>query len=679
MRRSVSIRRSLLVNVVVVIVLLSAATLGITVLGARYVVKTLSASLITRSTEQTKGRLAHFFDPVVGNLLVVRSWGDQGLLDLDHPERINTLLVPILQQYPQVSSAMVSDSRGREHLILRVGDTWTCRQTRRDEWGDRTRWLEWTEDRAEPVESWREIDYDPRRRPWFIEALVRARRAGPAAAHDPRLLVHWTDPYTFFTTKDPGITASVVLDGPQDGNDRVIAFDVLLNDITTFTLGLRPSANGLAFVMTYDGKVIGLPRDERFENIDARQAAMLRPAGEFEVPVVRDGAAAYFQQAVEHRPAFRFESEGRAWWAGARPFELGSDRLLLMAVGIPENDLLGGFTQLRLGVIGVTLAVLAGAVWRLVVLSRRFSRPIEGLVRQSERISRGDLEPGDPIDSTFTEVRHLSDAHEKMRLGLRTLMKLERDLQIARQIQEGTFPHRLPEMVGFQLDAWSQPADETGGDTYDVVGYQSAAGGNPIVLTVEHAERAILLLADATGHGIGPAISVTQVRAMLRMAVRAGEDLPRIARHLNEQLCADLPEGRFITAWLGELDPASGTLTSFSAGQGPIIRYLAASDECEALAADDLPLGVVEQMDAEMGEPFRMSRGDIVAVISDGIFEAADPSGVLFGDDRVMEIIRTHSGDSPRAIIETLRASVEQYTQGAPAADDQTGIVIKCV
>ena len=100
--------------------------------------------------------------------------------------------------------------------------------------------------------------------------------------------------------------------------------------------------------------------------------------------------------------------------------------------------------------------------------------------------------------------------------------KLQRDLQLARQIQQSTVPTLLPRLAGFGLAAWSEPAEETGGDAFDVIGFRTghATAGD------DEADRALLLLADATGHGIGPALAVTQLRAMLRMAARLGADLP---------------------------------------------------------------------------------------------------------------------------------------------------------
>jgi serine phosphatase RsbU (regulator of sigma subunit) len=414
--------------------------------------------------------------------------------------------------------------------------------------------------------------------------------------------------------------------------------------------------------MTEQGQVIGLPRDEQFADPVARRSAILREASELGVQMVQDGTRAYMELHVDDREAYRFVSDGRNWWAGAAPFTLGPNRSLLMAVAVPADDLLEQVERLRWTIIAVTVLVLAGALWRAAVLAHRYSEPIEALVRQSDRISRGDLEPGPAITSRVREVRRLARAQERMRLGLRSLVKLERDLQLARQIQERTFPDAIPKLRGFRIDAWSEPAEETGGDTYDVV---------------QRGDRVVLLLADATGHGIGPAISVTQVRSMLRMAVQLGADLATIVRDLNKQLCADLPDGRFITAWLGEIDTAAGTLTSFSAGQAPIVRYDAAGGTCEALPADAVPLGVVVDLPVEIAGRLELAVGDIVAVISDGIYEALNDTGKQFGVDRVTRIIVDHHDETPAEIIAALREAVDLFTGEVAANDDRTGIVIK--
>ena len=652
MGRPVSIRRSLLISIVAMIGLLSTAIIVVAAIGARRAVARLSSAIIVQTTERIEERLHRFFDPLDGGLQIAGAWGAEGLLDLDRPERLRTLLAPYMHRYGQISSIVVADGRGSEFLLLRVGPRWTIREMNPDTWGRRARFTEWTESRPEPIVTWRELDYDPRTRPWYRGVIGSRRRT-----------VHWTEPYTFYTAQEPGITAAVAYDLDEaDSVEHVVAFDVKLSEISDFTYSLRPSPGGAVFVMTDQGQVIGLPRDEQFADPVARRNAILGDADELGVQMVQDATRAYMELQIDDREAYQFVSDGRSWWAGAAPFKLGPDRLLLMVVAVPASDLLAQVERSRLVIVAITVLVLGGALWRAAVLARRYSKPIEALVRQSDRISRGDLEPGPVIVSRVREIRRLARAQERMRLGLRSLLKLERDLQLARQIQERTFPDVIPELRGFRIDAWSEPAEETGGDTYDVV---------------ERGDRVVLLLADATGHGIGPAISVTQVRAMLRMAVQLGADLATIVRDLNKQLYADLPDGRFITAWLAEIDTVAGTLASFSAGQAPIVRYDAAAGRCIVRPADTVPLGVVPDLSVEITEPHKLADGDIVAVFSDGIYEALDSAGEQFGVDRVTQIIAGHHDGTPTEIIAALREAVGAFTGDTAANDDRTGIVIK--
>ncbi|MHC4275695.1 MAG: PP2C family protein-serine/threonine phosphatase [Planctomycetota bacterium] len=249
--------------------------------------------------------------------------------------------------------------------------------------------------------------------------------------------------------------------------------------------------------------------------------------------------------------------------------------------------------------------------------------------------------------------------------------KLERDLELARLIQQRTFPRQLPRLAGFDLDAWSEPAEATGGDAVDAIPIESEGSG------------ALLLLADATGHGIGPALAAAEVRSMLRMAARlgggAGDPLLRIAREINRQLVEDLPGGRFVTAWIGVLDAPARTLTGFSAGQAPILHYRAAGDTFDVLESDSGPLGILDELEFEAARSIRLEPGDVFAVISDGVFEADDPAGCQFGCARVTETIAAHRHRSAAEISAALRDAVDRFARGRPARDDCSAIIVKCV
>ena len=424
--RSISIRWSLLGSMLALLVLLSSAITVTTVVGERRIARALSSSLTARAIEQTSDRLERFFDPVTASLDLLRSWTEGGLVDTDETDAVNRLLVPVMRPHPQISALLLADERGHHHMLMRTGGRWHTRLTRRDAWGIRQRRLEWADGDQTAAVSWHEVDYDPRTRPWYRGAVDGSPAPG---------FVHWTEPYTFFTLKEPGITASVAVSAP-DGREGVVAVDVLLSDISAYTTTLRPTTQGAVVVLTDGGRVIGLPQGPRFADPAARTSAMLKKPDDLGLGVVVAAMEATDTRASDDPGPIRFAHEGQQWWGEVRSFPLGRGRALSMAVVVPESDLVGVLGAVRWWILVITAGALALAIVWAIALARRYCRPIEVLAHENERIGTGDLEPGPAIRSRLTEVRRLARAHERMRVALRTLFKVERDLQLARQIQQ---------------------------------------------------------------------------------------------------------------------------------------------------------------------------------------------------------------------------------------------------
>jgi len=671
----VSFYRSLLTSLATAIVALGVLVMTLTYVTSQRAVRHLSGSVLEQNTARMEAQLDRFFAPATRRLHLLASWGTAGLVPFDDSAAMTRLFVPLLQADPHLSAVLLGDDRGREHAVFHLGTTWRSRQMLRDRREGRAIITEWSDDRPVRTSTWTDLDYDSRQRPWYLGAvdLARAPRRDDARGPAP---VYWTEPYVFFTTAAPGITASMSFRGP-DGIVRVAGFDLLLADISAFTTALHPGTNGKVIVLTADGRVVGLPNDARFHDPASRPQFLLKRPEDLDLPVVAKAVETLSSRPSDDRRPLRLTAAAQPWWIAQRWFSLGPTRQLAMVVIVPESDLVGNMRYLQIGTLVLMLAGLGVAIVRAAQLARRYSEPIEALARDSERMSRGDLAPGPAIISPIAEVTRLVDAHERMRIGLGTLLKLERDLQLARRIQQDTFPTALPTLAGFEIDAWNEPAEETGGDTYDVIGYDRPDGQRTPRLSRSDAERAVLLLADATGHGIGPALSVTEVRAMLRMAVRAGEDLPAIVAHLNAQLCADLSEGRFVSAWLGELDARDATLRTFSCGQGPILHYRAHDRGCEILETDAVPLGLMEDLDIRMRPPIAMEPGDVFIVASDGIVETTDAAGAAFGSKRLIDLVVQHHEASASDILRILRAELNTFAGTGAPEDDRTVIVIK--
>ena len=187
---------------------------------------------------------------------------------------------------------------------------------------------------------------------------------------------------------------------------------------------------------------------------------------------------------------------------------------------------------------------------------------------------------------------------------------LRQEIAVAREVQMATLPTSPPAIPGYDLAGLFLPTDDTGGDTYDFV---PRGDGSLFVL-----------MGDATGHGIGPALSATQVRAMLRVAERLGAGLDDAFRHINDQLVADLPEDRFVTAFLGKLDPGAHVLDYHSGGQGPLLHYHAADGVCELFPPTTFPMGAISLPKLKSPERVRLAPGDVFALVSDGVYEYQD-------------------------------------------------------
>jgi len=270
----------------------------------------------------------------------------------------------------------------------------------------------------------------------------------------------------------------------------------------------------------------------------------------------------------------------------------------------------------------------------------------------------------DDVDVATALAASCAVAIQRMRLleDLLAKQRMERELEVARDIQRRVLPKTMPKLLGYELAGWSRAADQTGGDIFDVIAKDA---------------HLMLLLGDATGHGIGPALSVTQVRAMLRMAVRLGAGLDDAFRHINDQLADDLSSNRFVTAFLGVLDTTSHELTYHAGGQGPIVHYHAARAEASLAPATTLPMGMMPIFKPTEPRVVSLAPGDIVAAITDGIYEYENPSGKMFGDQRVVALLREEAGASAERILHRIVDEVTAFAAGAPQNDDMTLLIIK--
>jgi serine phosphatase RsbU (regulator of sigma subunit) len=243
------------------------------------------------------------------------------------------------------------------------------------------------------------------------------------------------------------------------------------------------------------------------------------------------------------------------------------------------------------------------------------------------------------------------------------IAQLEHDLDVARSIQQGLLPKAPPQIDGFDIAGWNQPAAETGGDYYD---WQELAGG-----------RVAVTVADVTGHGIGPALGMAACRAYARAGLITEPDLRKLLSHLNRLLHEDLPAEKFVTLAAGVLNPAASTMQLISAGHGPLLFYSSAHDCFCSYDAHGLPLGLLPRFNFGAPQLIEFARGDILVLVTDGFVEWANGSDEDFGQDRLKEVIRTNRDLSASAIISKLYSAVVTFAGSMPQLDDLTALVVK--
>ncbi len=670
MGKPVSIRQNLILNLVLVIVLLTSAILLTTTLTAKSDIQNLSGRIINQTIEQADEKLDGFFTPVAEELLRMKSLGENGLLSLNEPNLLKKQFKPIMQHFPQISSILLADDFGRDFMLLKKKNSWLNRQMGHDQQATIT---EWNNSGYQLSTKTIRMDYDPRKRPWFLSATQKWDTGeNPDAQNDSLELLSWTTPYILFTTKEPGITVSIRFKAP-DLSEYVLGIDVLLKDIQAFVDNLKILNRGQFVILTAEqsARVIA-------GKTDISGTEPLKKVKHMNVPLIQDTMSAFQgHKKTDMNGPIRFSSQGQIWWGAGKRFFISQNQHLQMCVIVPESDLSGSMKTERIWILIVSAGILIFGLYRVIVIANRYSRPIESLVVSTKRISKGNFEHDQPIQSTIYEVRKLGEAHELMRKGLKNLVKLESDMKIAHDVQQKTFPGTAPNIPGFNIAGWNMPANETGGDSYDIIGYEIDPETKTINICDKDAQKAILLLGDAAGHGLGPALSVTELRAMLRMGVHMNPDIPTLLEHINEQLHVDLPAGRFITAWLGQIDAATQTLTYFSAGQAPLLYFKANENRVDTLEADTFPLGIAGVLDLSNINHIKMKRKDIFAVISDGIFEAVNDQNELFGKERVIAVLKKEKDKPSGKIIKRLREEVDLFTNNSPATDDRTILIIK--
>ena len=243
------------------------------------------------------------------------------------------------------------------------------------------------------------------------------------------------------------------------------------------------------------------------------------------------------------------------------------------------------------------------------------------------------------------------------------LSEVRKSLEIAREIQQSLLPREPIRVAGFEVAAWNRPADETGGDYYDWI--QLPDG------------RIAVVIADVTGHGIGPALLMAVCRAYARASVPSMDPLRSAITHLNRLVSHDFGDGRFVTFAVALLSPNHAKIELLSAGHGPTLVYRRADGAIETHDGDGLPLGIMP--DEEFLEPRRIAMlpGDMLLLSTDGFMEAHNDAGGMFGIPRLSASLAANAEQPITEILARMDLDVRTFAATHPQTDDMTAVIIR--
>ena len=251
----------------------------------------------------------------------------------------------------------------------------------------------------------------------------------------------------------------------------------------------------------------------------------------------------------------------------------------------------------------------------------------------------------------------------KLQLEAMEIVALRHEMDLARKTQQALIPKQPPRVPGLDATGWTLPASTTGGDCFDLWRLPDGRLG--------------ILVADASGHGLAPALIVSQARTLVRALSEMEPDPHRLLARVNARLAEDLEWGQFVTAFLGFLDPG-GLLHWSSAGHGPLLVRSRLGQPLATLDPPVQPLGVLpEWIDDGPPQPVHLEEGGSLILISDGIFEATNHAGDQLGIERMCQTLDDHQHHPPETILTTLRESVRAWYAGRDPLDDQTIVVVQ--
>lgn len=286
-----------------------------------------------------------------------------------------------------------------------------------------------------------------------------------------------------------------------------------------------------------------------------------------------------------------------------------------------------------------------------------------GVVYVDNRLQAGIFTQAD-LDLLTTIASSAAIAIENARLYQVAVEKgrMERELQMAHDIQAGLLPHETPQIPGWEFAAHWQPAREVSGDYYDFI---------PL-----HGGQLGIVVADVSDKGMPAALFMALTRSTVRASMSHAHSPADGITHANQLICADAADGMFVTLFYALLDPEASEITYVNAGHNPPLLYRAEQDQLVELTRTGMAMGVMEDSAFEQ-RTVQLDPGDFVLLYTDGVTDATDAQEQEFGEERLHHIILQEQHTPVAKVIAALEQTLYEFVGASSPFDDITIVAIR--
>ncbi len=447
----------------------------------------------------------------------------------------------------------------------------------------------------------------------------------------------------------------------------IVTIDISLEWLKQVMSELRFFESGYAFLLSRNGTIITHPRKEYIMNesifslAEGNNMPQLREIGRSMIEG-KSGFTIYKSILTEKKGLLFFAPIPSTGWS--------------LAIVIPQDELYADLYRLNrdlavIGVMGIFLLILL-----IIFIAERITNPLCRLARTSREIGAGKFDVLLPTLKSKDEIGQLNESFKAMQKALKDYIenlrvttaekeKIESEVKIARDIQQGILPNifpPFPERKDIDVFATLDPARDVGGDLYDF-----------FFMDEDHLCFAI---GDVSGKGIPASLFMAITRTLFRAKGGVFNDSEEIASEMNKELCRDNENAMFVTFFLGIIELSTGKLFYCNAGHNYPYMISANKKPSQLKETHGIPLGLFVDIDYN-SSVIQMNKGDILVLYTDGVNEAFNLQEEAYGDERLEAALEVCANKDLKGMIKCLYGDIKKHTGHAEQSDDITLLVLK--